>query len=114
MARRTNVVLVDDLDESEARETLAFSLDGTSYEIDLNDKHAAQLRDAFAPWVGAARRAGRAGAAPKRPGRPRAAASGSDREHTQEIREWGLQHGHKVSERGRLSRTLVEAFEAAH
>ncbi len=113
MAQKINVVLVDDIDESEASETLSFGLDGTQYEIDLNDSHAAQLRDAMASWVGHARRAGRT-AAPRKAGRSRPAASGSDRERTQEIREWARQNGHEVSDRGRLSSKVVEAYEAAH
>lgn len=116
MAQRINTVLVDDLDESEASETIAFSLDGTSYEIDLNDAHAADLRDAFAPWVGAARKAGRASAANgRRTARAAGARSGgADREKTQEIREWARKKGHQVSERGRLSSAVLEAYEAAH
>ena len=48
MAQRVNIVLVDDIDGSDATETVSFGLDGTSYEIDLNDKNAAKLRDALA------------------------------------------------------------------
>ena len=80
MAQITQVKLVDDLDGGEAAESVAFSLDGKSYEIDLSEKHAAALRDAFAPFVGSARRAGgspvasrprmstRAGSATRTPG----------------------------------------------
>lgn len=114
MARKVSVVLVDDLDESEATQTISFSLDGSSYEIDLNDVHAGQLRDAFAPWVGAARRAGRAPARRSASRRPRPPAAGSDRELTQKMREWGRSRGHQVSDRGRLSADLVAAYEAAH
>jgi hypothetical protein len=60
MAQKVNIVLVDDLDGSEATESVSFGLDGTSYEIDLNDKNAAQLRDALAPYVGHARKVGSA------------------------------------------------------
>ena len=39
MARKVQVILSDDLDESlPADETVSFSLDGTSYEIDLAEK----------------------------------------------------------------------------
>ena len=58
MAQITEVRLLDDLDGGEAAESVAFSLDGKSYEIDLSEKHAAALRDAFAPFVSSARRAG--------------------------------------------------------
>lgn len=121
MAQKVQVMLVCDLheDEVEGVETIAFGLDGSSYEIDTCEQHAAELRDAFAPYVGAARRAGRpaAGAAPRRA--PRSAArsgsgSGGDRERVQAIREWARSNGHTVSERGRLSSTVIAAYEAAH
>jgi Lsr2 len=47
--------LVDDLDGSEAVTTLSFSLDGSSYEIDLSDPHLAAFRRAMEPYVSAAR-----------------------------------------------------------
>ena len=119
MAQRVQVLLVCDLhdDEVEGAETVAFGLDGSAYEIDVCEDHAAELRDAFAPFVGAARRAGRAAAtASARRGGGRATRSGGsgDKQRVQEIREWARTHGHKVSERGRLSAAVVEAYEAAH
>ena len=118
MAQKVQVLLVCDLhdDEVEGSETVAFGLDGTSYEIDACEQHAAELRDAFAPFVGAARRAGRSPVAPaQRRGGRRASSSGSgDKQRVQEIREWARSNGHKVSERGRLSAAVVEAYEAAH
>ena len=114
MAQKVHIMLEDDLDGSDASETIAFSLDGASYEIDLNDAHAAELRDAFAPYVGAARRAGRSGgSAAARRSAGRSGGNG-DKQRVQEIREWARTHGHKVSERGRLSAVVVEAYEAAH
>ena len=78
MAQKVNIVLVDDIDGSDAIETVSFGLDGTSYEIDLNDKNAAALRDALAGYVGHARkvtgsRRGRRARPPPtaRPQRPR-------------------------------------------
>ena len=47
MAQKVNIVLVDDLDGTEATETVTFGLDGTTYEIDLNDANAAALREAL-------------------------------------------------------------------
>src|SRR4051794_6191129 len=44
MAQRVNVVLVDDIDGSDAAETVTFGLDGVQYEIDLSDGHADELR----------------------------------------------------------------------
>jgi hypothetical protein len=123
MAQKVQVLLVCDLhdDEVEGSETVAFGLDGSSYEIDVCEQHAGELRDAFAAYVGAARRAGRAPAASpgRRPartaGRGSGGANGSgDRQRVQEIREWARSNGHKVSERGRLSAAVVSAYEAAH
>jgi hypothetical protein len=109
MAQITEVRLLDDLDGGEAAESVSFSLDGKSYEIDLSEKHAAALRDAFAPFVSSARRAGGTTAAAARPrmstraGRPRA--------ETAAIREWASANGMEVSARGRISSTVLEAYE---
>lgn len=43
--------LVDDLDGTDAEETVKFSLDGIVYEIDLSAANAARLREIFAPYV---------------------------------------------------------------
>src|SRR3954451_16272950 len=60
MARKVQVILSDDLDENlSADETVSFSLDGTSYEIDLADKNAKELRDVFSRYVSAARKVSR-------------------------------------------------------
>lgn len=40
MATRTVIELIDDLDGSEATETVRFGLDGTEYEIDLAGQNA--------------------------------------------------------------------------
>jgi hypothetical protein len=113
MAQKVQVLLVCDLheDEVEGTETVSFGLDGSSYEIDVCDTHATELRKAFATYVGAARRAGRTSVAARR-GRPSAKSSSNQR--VAEIREWARKNGQQVSERGRLSATLVAAYEAAH
>ena len=52
----SQTVLVDDLDGTEATETVSFGLDGSTYEIDLNDANAAALREALSGYVGHARK----------------------------------------------------------
>ena len=37
-----------------------------------------------------------------------------DREQTAAIRAWARQNGYQVSDRGRISKTVVDAFQAAH
>lgn len=120
MAQKVQVMLVCDLHEEEVEgvETVAFSVDGGSYEIDVCEEHAEELREAFAPFVGAARRAGRAPVAPAqrraRGAKAGGSSAGAGRERVQEIREWARANGHTVSERGRLPGAVVAAYEAAH
>ena len=109
MAQKVNIVLVDDLDGSEATETVTFGLDGTTYEIDLNDKNAVALRDALAGYIGHGRKVG---GGPRR-GRKSAAAVG-DGTSAKEIRDWARSNGHDVPERGRVSAEVREAFAKAH
>ena len=58
MAQQTTVRFIDDLDGSDASGTFDFSLEGRTYQIDLSDENAARLRDALAPYIGVARKAG--------------------------------------------------------
>jgi hypothetical protein len=107
MAQKVNIVLVDDIDNTDADETVSFGLDGKNYDIDLNTKNATALREALAPYVGHARRAG---------GSTRRSASRgtSSRSSAGDIREWAKSNGFEVSERGRISSEVREAYAAAH
>lgn len=113
MAQKTQVVLIDDLDGGDADETVSFSLDGVSYEIDLSTANAARLRDELATWVGHARRVG----GRTRSGR-RASAASSTRSSASRssdsgaIREWAREHGYTVSERGRIPAEVKAAYDA--
>lgn len=51
MAKRVITTLDDDLDGSEANETITFSINGAEYEIDLNDAHASQLHKAMSRYI---------------------------------------------------------------
>ena len=111
MAQRVNVVLVDDIDGSDADETVSFALDGVDYEIDLSDKHAGELRDALASTSATpAAPAGAARAAAARP-RPRRAHDGAS---AAEIRAWARENGWDVPERGRVTAEVREAYAAAN
>src|SRR3954452_8832535 len=115
MARKVQVILSDDLDENlTADETVSFSLDGTSYEIDLAEKNAKEMRDALARYVSASRKVGRAGTRAAGGGRPRATGGRMDRDQAGAIRDWARKNGHAVSDRGRIPASVVEAYEAAH
>src|SRR3954452_9332136 len=112
MAQQRVVRYTDDLDGSDASGSVDFGLDGRDYEIDLNDEHAAKLRDALAPFIAAARRAdsGRSGRRSSSTSAPRSS-SGRSREETQEIRNWLKINGYQVSARGRISAEFMQAWE---
>jgi FMN phosphatase YigB (HAD superfamily) len=104
------VVLIDDIDGGPADETVTFGLDGVTYETDLSAEHAAQLRDALAGYIATARRAGGRASARRASGR------GGRRRESQasDVRAWARANGYQVSERGRVSREVQEAYDRAH
>jgi hypothetical protein len=109
VAQKIQTLFIDDLDGSEADGTIRFGLDGTDYEIDLNTEHAQALREALAPYVTAARRAG---GGPRRPARGvRKILAGEP--NTTEVREWAKAQGIEVKDRGRVPAELVVKFKAA-
>ena len=71
-------------------------------------RHAAELRESFAPYIAAGRRAGRAGAPSRRRGRR--SAGGVD---PAAVRAWARSHNLKVSERGRISAELLTRYAAS-
>ena len=113
MAKQTITQLIDDIDGTEAEESITFGIDGKNYEIDLNTKNAQKLRDALATYIGHATIVGRTRAS----GAGRSASGSSpartDREQTQAIREWARQSGYEVSDRGRIPSAVLEAYNAA-
>lgn len=112
MAQKTVVVMTDDLTGGEASQTIHFSLDNNDYVIDLNDKNAAALRADFEKYIEAGRKHRLDGGAakPKR-GAVRGPSSGVD---TAQVREWARANGHEVSERGRVSKKIIEAYVSAN
>lgn len=107
MAQKVKVILIDDVDGTNATETISFGVDGVQYEIDLNDENAKKLRDDFAVWTGHARRSG----GRRRAGRPAASRSSGD---AAKIRAWARENGYQVSDRGRVPAEVREAYQKAH
>ncbi len=114
MAQKVVVQLVDDLDgtaiEDGTGSTVSFAIDGTSYEIDLSDRNAAEFRDVLAPYLKAGRRVGgrRSTAGRSSSGSSPAASEAAA------IREWAHAQGMKVSQRGRVGADVVDAYRNAH
>jgi hypothetical protein len=110
MARTTVVHISDDIDGSDADQTIRFVWGGSSYEIDLSAENAAAFEKVIEPYVAAARRhtsAGR-GSRAKRP-----AVAGTAGEDLAALRVWAAENGHKVADRGRIATAVVAAFHAA-
>ena len=115
MAQRVNVVLVDDIDGTEASETVTFGLDGAQYEIDLSQDNADKLRETLSAYVGHARRAGgRRRSAQSSSARSTGSSSRSGGPSAADIRAWARDNGWEVPERGRVSAEVREAYAAAH
>ncbi|MFC1408944.1 Lsr2 family protein [Streptacidiphilus sp. N1-12] len=106
MAQKVVIELSDDLDGSEAVETVTFALDGRSYEIDLSEKNAGKLRKSLVPYVEAGRRQGGARRGPKR------IAVGNDRPNPVEVRAWAAAQGIDVAPRGRVPAEVIEKYLA--
>lgn len=114
MAQRVQVVMTDDIDGGVADETVSFGLDGSGYEIDLSSANAEKLRDTLAPYLGAARRSGRSGGRRTRSGLgPSQPAERRNSGENAVIREWAKANGQTVSERGRISGQVRDAYAAA-
>jgi hypothetical protein len=112
MAQRVRTILISDLsgDEVEAGgESVAFSYQGVDYTIDLTAKEAAGFDKAIAMYVEHATKAGRA-----RSGRPSPASTQHHAERIGNMKRWAAEQGIDYPKRGRLPKSLVEAYDAAH
>ncbi len=108
MAQRVVIQKTDDIDGSEATHTIAFALDGVTYEIDLNDAHADELRAALKPYATAGRRVG---------GARRQASSGAIKSAAgydpKAVRAWAASNSVELPARGRIPAAVVEQYRAA-
>jgi hypothetical protein len=118
LATKTITNLVDDVDGSDADESIEFGLDGVIYEIDLSEQNAEALREALADWVNSARRTGGRKSAPTRTASVRTVLPaqkhplGPAERHA--IQRFAKQAGLKPpKERGRISATVLDAWEEA-
>lgn len=106
MAQKRVVELIDDLDGTAADQTVKFALDGNSYEVDLNDANADELRSSLERFTAKARRTG---------GRKVSAIDlGLAGASTKNVRAWALAQGIDVNLRGRVPESLVQQYLAAN
>lgn len=109
MAQRVVTHLIDDISGMEILdgqgETLTFSLDGTTYEIDLSAENAEQLRAVITGYAAYARRVGRATG--------RSATKIYLEASNSEVKAWARSNGYEVADRGQVPKHVREAFKAA-
>ena len=110
MATRTVIELIDDLDGSEATETVRFGLDGTEYEIDLAGQNAEALRSALTRFVDAGRREAVGKPTARKAPFVRRLAPAAD---TKAVRAWAAENGIAVNARGRVKEDIVERYVAS-
>lgn len=116
MAQRTQVILTCDVHDghAEAVDTVAFTVEGQSYECELCEAHLIEFREAMEIWSSHARSVGRSrGGQSSTRGRKRGG-GGGEGASTAEVREWARSQGIPVSARGRVPAELHARFEAAH
>ncbi len=108
MAQRIQTILDDDIDGGPADSTIQFSYQGTQYEIDLSKKNEEKLIRALEPFTSKARKTG---------GRRRSSAKSlvgkTDKNQLQAMRDWARANGFKVSDRGRVSQEVQDAYNAS-
>lgn len=111
MAQKTFITMTDDIDGSEANETVTFGLDGSSFEIDLSEAHAEDLREVLAPFISVARRqGGRSVARSTAPAKAKAAGDVDPKA----VRSWAEANGVAVNARGRLKAEVIDQYRAAN
>jgi hypothetical protein len=120
MAQRIAVELIDDLDGSEATETVPFGIGGSTYEIDLTDDHGDDLGTVLEPYVtharvtvGRKRRRLAAGPRTIRVSVIPAVQAPAPSSDPAVIRRWPASNGVRVSTRGRISASVLAQYLAA-
>jgi len=106
MAQKIQTLFIDDIDGTEAEGTVRFGLDGTEYEIDLNEAHSTELRKSLEAYITNARKAGGARRSTRGSDR-KAAGNGID---TTAIRAWAKGQGIEIKDRGRVPASIVAQY----
>ena len=114
MAQR--IVLIDDLDESEASETITYTVNGKDYEIDLSEENAEKFRTTLEPFIEKSRPAERRPAPHATAGRKTRQRGGgaSGRNDLPLIRAWAESRGLGVSSRGRIKKEIIDQYDQVH
>ncbi|MDU0346593.1 Lsr2 family protein [Microbacterium sp. KSW2-29] len=112
MAKKHITQVIDDLDGSviDDGETVHFSLEGRSYEIDLSSENVEKMREAFEPFISAGRPVGFSSPSVRKDSRRRPAPT----RDLVDVRTWAEKNGYSINARGRISAAVLAAYDAAH
>lgn len=103
----TKTILIDDIDGTKADETITFVIQSNRYSLDLSAKNAKRFWDALQPFIDAAKNL-------DGDHQQAVEAQTAAVEQRQAIREWARKKGYDISDRGRISTTVEDAYRKAH
>ena len=113
MAQQIITTTIDDLDGTEGASTVAFSVDGGNYEIDLAPDNMIIFHEMVSVWARRARDVtaqNRAKATAHRlVGSPRR--TQASRRWTKRVRDWAGAHGYDLQSGGRIPHAVILQYE---
>lgn len=107
MAKKEEIILIDDLDGSVADSTVSFAIDGQEYEIDLSASHRNQLIHSLARFMAAGRQIGGTAAPAMKP------VFVQTKPDPHAVRIWARANGYDIPQGKRIPKEVIEAFQAA-
>ena len=110
MARQIHTRLIDDLDGSDAADTVRFGYEGNDYEVDLSDEHLQEFEECLAPYIEHGRRFRMD---QRRRGRGRAGERPTTRDMSA-VRQWAREQGYPVRDRGRIADEILAQYDETH
>ncbi len=103
MATQARYILIDDIDGSNAKETVTFAVGRNYYEIDLSLQHLDEFNADLEKWIKHARRV-----TSRRSGRAGAGANDAVK-----VRAWAEEQGIVLAKRGRIPSAVREQYQEA-
>lgn len=114
MAQKTSIAYFSDLSDVEITDsdapTVHFGWDGSDYTIDLTAKEAEKFHKAIEPYLNAGVKVS-GGRSSRKASSSKPASTGPD---AKDVKAWADQQGLEYPSRGRLPKTLTDAYAAAH
>lgn len=107
MALQAKYILIDDIDGSNAKDTVSFAVGRNYYEIDLNLGHLDEFNRDLDKWIKYARKV-----SARKAGRSGRVGSGTPNDAAK-VRAWAEEQGIELAQRGRIPNAVREQYEEA-